>query len=619
MKQFLLPLMLLTGVVTQGQAQDCCQGFEANFTFVHANNPLGVVFTNASAGEWNAVGWNFGDGTTANEANPDHLYAEPGVYQVCVVIENNQDCRSEFCMDVAVGTEEPLCEGFRADFNAEVGLENLGAHFFNTSPMDSQFRLWTFGDGQSFEGSNPVHHYENPGVYQACLVIEMGDCRSEYCREICVVDPNPCEEFGVSFTSVLSQVSPMQINFNGQFHGGVDFIVWHFGDDQSSNAEHPEHVYAEPGTYEVCLVGENNEGCRSEYCVSITVGQELNPCQGFEAGFSSVADDAPNAVNFSSNSTGEWNFMVWNFGDGTTGSGLNPSHSYAESGNYEVCIVIENNQDCRSEFCHHVAVGQEINPCADFIADFTVAHEPGSLAASFTNTSGVESPFHVWHFGDGSSSQDYNVNHTYAEPGTYQTCLILEEGECRSEYCQSFTVGAQEAPCAGFEASFTYIVDLVEGGVQFENLSVGDITSYQWFFGDDTQSDDATPNHEFSTTGLHHVCLVVENAQGCVAEYCANVHVPVYYFYMTQPTGIAPVEASSPTLQVFPNPCTDILRLGTTTPSRVDIVDMQGRVVATVNQYTTGTIAMTHLTSGLYLVRATAADGQTQTARVLKL
>lgn len=611
MKTHLLSLLLTIVGLSQANGQNCCQGFEAAFTFEHANNPLGLIVHNASSGEWNTVHWNFGDGSTGNGPHTDHIYAQSGLYQVCVVIENNQDCRSELCRDIAVGLEGNPCGDFVADFSHEIGLETLTAHFTDLSP-NAQFHIWHFGDGTSSNDANPEHHYTAPGVYQVCEVIEHGDCRSEYCREVCVVDHNPCEGFNVGIAHVLSQVSPQQVNFHGNYPSGTSSLVWHFGDGTSSNTEHPEHVYAENGTYVVCLVAESSNGCRSESCISVTVGIQSQPCQNFEAGFNYVSTNNPLGIGFNNTSLGEWNFIVWHFGDGESSNGNSPDHLYDAPGIYEVCVVIERGNDCRSEYCMNVAVNVQINPCDGFTASFGHTTSPENLTAIFQNTSSVEAPFHVWHFGDGTSSETLNPVHTYSEPGTYQVCMVLESNNCRSEYCISVTVGIHENPCAEFEAHFAYVVDLVAGGVHFENLSVGDIDHYIWSFG----SDSPEPNIEFEQTGLHNVCLVIENNAGCRAEYCETVHVPAYYFYMVHATGINEALASAAS-HVYPNPFVDVLYLEGAQASQLEVMDMQGRTVVSTKM-TAASIELGFLVSGVYVLRTTDSDGRVRTARIVR-
>jgi gliding motility-associated-like protein len=78
-----------------------------NFTF----EPETVVVTNTvtfsdqtqlngnAATGWE---WSFGDGQTSNEQNPQHSYAAPGTYQVCLSVITEFGCTQQFCDSVTV-------------------------------------------------------------------------------------------------------------------------------------------------------------------------------------------------------------------------------------------------------------------------------------------------------------------------------------------------------------------------------------------------------------------------------------------------------------------------------------------------------------------------------------
>ncbi|MDP6909569.1 MAG: PKD domain-containing protein, partial [Flavobacteriales bacterium] len=242
MKHFVLLSFLSFFAIANTQAQDCCNGFEANFTYGAMATPNGIEFENLCTGNWDFIVWNFGDGSSSNNGEPDHVYNDPGIYQVCVVIESNDGCRSELCYEVSVETTPDPCNDFLADYLWSVNPSNsLGVQFENISPLPSDFYVWNFGDGNTSTEMEPYHEYASGGMYQVCLVLETNDgCRSEYCIEVCVDDPEPepptalncCEGFEAWFSYSPSSVEN-GIEFENLSAGNWDFIVWHFGDGSS--------------------------------------------------------------------------------------------------------------------------------------------------------------------------------------------------------------------------------------------------------------------------------------------------------------------------------------------------------------------------------------------------
>ena len=54
-------------------------------------------------------GWAFGDGTTGGTPNPSHTYDEPGEYEVCLNIFDENKCCGTFCKDIIVSPPSTSC------------------------------------------------------------------------------------------------------------------------------------------------------------------------------------------------------------------------------------------------------------------------------------------------------------------------------------------------------------------------------------------------------------------------------------------------------------------------------------------------------------------------------
>lgn len=336
-------------------AENCCLGFEAWFSYYPTQTENRIEFENQSAGEWDYIVWDFGDGETSTQEHPDHIYGSAGIYQVCMVIESDEGCRSELCYEVAVETSPDPCNDFLADFVWVENIDSLGIQFEEISPITPDYFVWHFGDGSSSTDSDPYHQYSEPGVYQVCLVVENNDgCRSEFCRSVCVEDFNPCAEFGVEFEWSEGFNNGLLIEFDGAYSGFITSIEWDFGDGSTSTAEHPDHEYAQPGIYEVCVNVENNDGCSSQYCVSVAVEQQTDPCENFEADFLYFVDLENGGVHFEDLSSGTIHYYNWYFGDGSISTEEEPTHHYSETGVFEACLVIENEFGCIAEYCQPV-------------------------------------------------------------------------------------------------------------------------------------------------------------------------------------------------------------------------------------------------------------------------
>ena len=462
-------------------------------------------------------------------------------------------------------------------------------------------------------------------MYQVCLALENNEgCRSEYCREVCVENPEPepptaetcCDGFEAWFNYFPTQTEN-RIEFQNLSAGDWDFIGWNFGDGQTSTQEHPDHIYGAGGIYQVCVVIENNDGCRSELCYEVAVETTPDPCNDFLADFVWNENIDSLGIQFENICPITPDFHLWHFGDGTTSNDANPYHEYAEPGVYQVCLVIENNDDCRSEYCRSVCV-EDFNPCTNFEVEFSWSESQNSgLVIEFEGNYSGDIDFIVWNFGDGESSNAEHPDHEYSEPGIYEVCLVIENNDgCRSEYCISIAVEQQNNPCNDFEADFIYGIDFENGGVHFEDLSSGNPTSYEWFFGDGGSSTVEEPTHSYNETGLFNVCLVIENEFGCIAEYCQPVFVPSYYFYLVSPLGVEE-RATIGSITAYPNPFTDAMRFSESISGLVQILDLQGKAVYSKEVQAINALNLSLLTKGFYLMRV-GTDKGVSTIKLIK-
>jgi PKD repeat protein len=84
--------------------------------------------------------------------------------------------------------------------------------------------------------------------------------------------------------------------------------------------------------------------------------------------------------------------------------------------------------------------------------------------------------------------------------------------------------------------------------IQFQNLSSGNITSFEWNFGDGTTSRDVNPVHSFQSPGIYNVTLTVSGPGGStnvtqqINAQAASA--PVAAFSATPETGVLPLRVT---------------------------------------------------------------------------
>ncbi len=125
-------------------------------------SPLEVFFNNESTDATGMI-WSFGDGEETTALNPFHLYDEAGVYDVQLIVNNDEICFDTLLFEAAVEVlQDPLAQ-FDVVENA-----NGSFQFVNFSSYATDY-FWDFSDGTTSEQVNPSHRFLTNGVKQIYL------------------------------------------------------------------------------------------------------------------------------------------------------------------------------------------------------------------------------------------------------------------------------------------------------------------------------------------------------------------------------------------------------------------------------------------------------------------
>jgi hypothetical protein len=169
----------------------------------------------------------------------------------------------------------------------------------------------------------------------------------------------------------------------------------------------------------------------------LTIGGD--PCDQLEACFSvqPITATAFQFINCTTPTAGVQ--YTWNFGDGSTGTGVSPDHTYQEPGVYTVCLTADW-QNCTDSTCITLTVGNG-TPCDDgFEADFTWTSQ--GTATIFVGTTNLPANGLLWFFGDGTTGSGNVITHLYEPPGPYNVCLAAwywnpqTQDTCWAEHCE---------------------------------------------------------------------------------------------------------------------------------------------------------------------------------------
>ena len=183
-------------------------------------------------------------------------------------------------------------------------------------------------------------------------------------------------------------------------------------------------------------------------------------------------------------------------------------------------------------------------------ASFTYQSSDGlfcsPVAIKFSQTATGNPSGFVWTFGNGQGSTAPNPSIIYTTAGTYTVKLIAVYNTLAVETSQTIVVNA--GITVSLSANRNYIC--VPGSINFTASSTGNISTYEWDFGDGTpitNTTTPTTSHNFSVIGSYTVKVKVTDVSGCKATGTFDV------VYKNPPvaTTVLPVEGCIPAIVNF--------------------------------------------------------------------
>src|SRR3989339_958702 len=153
----------------------------------------------------------------------------------------------------------------------------------------------------------------------------------------------------------------LKVYFSDLSLGNVTQWYWNFGDNtEASLLQNPEHIYVENDYYRVCQTVSNPES-QNTLCKFIPVGDVSTKNTAF---FTYFADSVTATAYFQNKSLGDIVSYFWDFGDGNTSEQKSPSHTYADTGYYAVCLSTISSVGRVRTYCADIRIGNSIdNPC----------------------------------------------------------------------------------------------------------------------------------------------------------------------------------------------------------------------------------------------------------------
>ena len=626
-------------------------------------------FTNYAYLDSNSSGtldyyWNFYDSlgiTVDTSKNPTYTYTTAGTYNVCLIVTDGMGCWDSICQTI---TYDPNCDScnIKADF---IATQQSGATYrfnsycYQSAPAypNSGIRVdWDFGDGSGLTNvsqSAKYHTYSQPGWYYVCVTAydtaQVG-CSETHCDSV-YIDFDTC--YGLS--AIMTHTNGGTMTFGATVTGGQGpfSYSWNFGDGNGSGVgPSVTHSYdtTQSINYLACLtVHDSATGCNYIVCDSI----EIDTCHLNLTISHTQSGDTINYTASVSGGTGAYQYN-WNTNNQTyTNMGSTFQHVYYYTGNKAVGVtVIDTISGCTYsiidsfQFFHSSganicgSVTDSIQNGIDSGVVYLIQHD--SVNGTLTLIDSL-----VLHYSDSGyycfkvlHQGDYLVKaallsgdpHYNAYFPTYHTSSVLWSGanKVTVAYANIYYANISLVP-GSFTGGPGFIGGLISAGAnKTNNIDELDVTIIlKDANGKPIAFRKPDANHRFEfdnlaygtytvmvdifgrTSSEYTVVLSENNQKEEEADFIVNST------YITTSVKTIPFTISN---NVYPNPASDAVNVdldikGTHTIT-LDLVDMQGRVVATTTYdnatgVNTFTLSTEQVQAGVYMLRVKTNDFST--------
>lgn len=419
--------------------------------------------------------WDFGDGNTSIQKNPNYTYSAQGIYSICLTMVDKRGCEKTVCKDNYVAIQDPRAEFSGDPLNAN--CPPLLTNFTNESDF-SVTHFWDFGDNSgNSTNDNPSHVYTEPGVYDVTLIVSMSPaCKDTMVRSDYVVLEGPKGSFTQQADSTCL---PLDVSLSAQSDDLYTYI-YDYGDGvldsltSQVSSDTRSYTYNQVGRYVPKIIIIDAKGCaRAIAGDPVFVNTMDLDFTITDTSFCNTPADVE-LINLSASTSGNITYDWLMYGPQSGSSSADQPNFIMDSlGIYSVSLI-GRSENCIDTLVKENLVEISVDPDVDFtILNDQLCDEIDVVFENMTTLKSGEITSYFWDFGDGATSDEENPSHTYTEIESFTVSLTAEtRNGCTSTVFKELPVSPNTIGYAGVDDTIC-IGDQFQLLAEVENLQEG--------------------------------------------------------------------------------------------------------------------------------------------------
>ncbi|MEY4866808.1 MAG: hypothetical protein RLY64_1062, partial [Bacteroidota bacterium] len=335
---------------------------------------------------------------------------------------------------------------------------------------------------------------------------------------------------------VTNGCAPVVTRFTHTFNG-VQGLVWSFGDGTTSTSPNPGKVYNQSGTYSVTLTVTLGNGLVQTVSKTNYIRVNAQPVPAFNAILPANQCMVEAPVRFLDASSSNVVRRLWDFGDGSTSTSLNPTHNYTRAGSYTITLHAFTIDSCYAASVQTIQVNFLEKPSATFALQDSVFCSTGLSTTLSSSTQRGNIVGYQWSFGAGiPASTSANPSVVYPSTGNYTTRLIVTASNGCKDTIQKtnrIVVRATQPRLSTYASSTCAGVPVSLGTTQVGGTAT-------WNFSNGTTANGISIQQPFNTNGSFGFTVSVTDGMGCTNVLRSNNNIVV-----SAPTSTVTIQSSA--------------------------------------------------------------------------